>query len=217
MKRYGQGGRGRDARWDMLGLDRLACGMSSTLDACAVRCARAGHKLCRLVQLRAAGQAADALYAAMARWTPRRACRRRGILQHVPACAAALAARARNVTLLVEGAGADSQRRLEQPRNGRFPGAASAGFRGRHGSPLRGSRDAVDLSQLVTGETPPYTSLMYVWDNKAPVGSVIASGRANASERSSSTRIRRMPMRGDFTSVQSLPTTGAPTVRSLVR
>jgi Protein of unknown function (DUF3047) len=35
-----------------------------------------------------------------------------------------------------------------------------------------------EFAQLLTGEMPPYASLMYVWDNKAPVGSVIAGGRS---------------------------------------
>lgn len=36
-----------------------------------------------------------------------------------------------------------------------------------------------DLAQTLTGESPPYATLMYVWDATAPVGTVITSGRSD--------------------------------------
>jgi hypothetical protein len=36
-----------------------------------------------------------------------------------------------------------------------------------------------DLARTLTGESPPYATLMYVWDATAPVGSVITSGRSD--------------------------------------
>jgi hypothetical protein len=35
-----------------------------------------------------------------------------------------------------------------------------------------------ELAHAVIGEAPPYASLMYVWDNEAPVESVISGGRS---------------------------------------
>lgn len=36
-----------------------------------------------------------------------------------------------------------------------------------------------DLAQLLTGEAPPYATLMYVWDTHAEVGSVIVNPRSD--------------------------------------
>ena len=36
-----------------------------------------------------------------------------------------------------------------------------------------------ELSHTLSGEEPPYATLMYVWDNKAPVGSVIVNPRTD--------------------------------------
>jgi hypothetical protein len=36
-----------------------------------------------------------------------------------------------------------------------------------------------DLAQALTGEPPPFATLMYVWDAKAPVGSVIVNPRSD--------------------------------------
>lgn len=41
------------------------------------------------------------------------------------------------------------------------------------------NRMMFDLAQTLTGEAPPYATLMYVWDAQAPVGSVIVSGRTD--------------------------------------
>ena len=44
--------------------------------------------------------------------------------------------------------------------------------------PLR-TRMMFDLAQALTGEAPPYATLMYVWDASAPVGSVIINPRSD--------------------------------------
>jgi hypothetical protein len=41
------------------------------------------------------------------------------------------------------------------------------------------NRIMFDLVQLLTGEAPPYATLVYVWDAKAPVGSVIVHPRSD--------------------------------------
>lgn len=52
-------------------------------------------------------------------------------------------------------------------------------FDGDHtGLSLR-NRMLFDLAQAVSGEQPPYATLMYVWDNKVPVETVIHSGRTD--------------------------------------
>lgn len=44
-----------------------------------------------------------------------------------------------------------------------------------------GLRDRMlfDLAETLTGERPPYATLMYVWDNRAPVDSVIHAARTD--------------------------------------
>ena len=44
--------------------------------------------------------------------------------------------------------------------------------------PMR-TRALFDLSEALTGERPPYATLMYVWDATAPVGSVIVNPRSD--------------------------------------
>ena len=41
-------------------------------------------------------------------------------------------------------------------------------FDGDHGRLSLRNRMMFELAQAVTGETPPFATLMYVWDNKAP-------------------------------------------------
>jgi hypothetical protein len=36
-----------------------------------------------------------------------------------------------------------------------------------------------DLAQVLTGEAPPYATLMYVWDSRAEVGSLIVNPRTD--------------------------------------
>lgn len=53
------------------------------------------------------------------------------------------------------------------------------GFEGDRGRlPLK-SRLLFDVLEAVTGEEPPYATLMYVWDNRAPLESVIPSARTD--------------------------------------
>ena len=44
--------------------------------------------------------------------------------------------------------------------------------------PLR-TRMKFELAQALTGEVPPYATLMYVWDSKLPVGSVVVNPRSD--------------------------------------
>jgi hypothetical protein len=41
------------------------------------------------------------------------------------------------------------------------------------------TRMMFDLAEALTGEPPPYATLMYVWDSSAPVGSVIVNPRTD--------------------------------------
>lgn len=41
------------------------------------------------------------------------------------------------------------------------------------------NRAMFDLARALTGEMPPYATLMYVWDNEAPVGSVVVNPRTD--------------------------------------
>lgn len=44
--------------------------------------------------------------------------------------------------------------------------------------PLK-TRMKFELAQALTGEVPPYATLMYVWDSKLPVGSVVINPRSD--------------------------------------
>lgn len=52
-------------------------------------------------------------------------------------------------------------------------------FDGDHSRLSMRNRMAFDLALALTGETPPFATLMYVWDNQAPPESVIRSGRTD--------------------------------------
>lgn len=53
------------------------------------------------------------------------------------------------------------------------------GFAGDIGQlPLR-TRMKFELAQALTGEVPPYATLMYVWDSKLPVGTVVINPRSD--------------------------------------
>lgn len=52
-------------------------------------------------------------------------------------------------------------------------------FDGDHARLSPRNRMMFELAQTLMGETPPYATLMYVWDAQAPVGSVIVSGRTD--------------------------------------
>jgi hypothetical protein len=52
-------------------------------------------------------------------------------------------------------------------------------FDGDHGRLSLRNRLMFDLAHAVSGEVPPYATLMYVWDNSAPTESIIHSGRTD--------------------------------------
>lgn len=52
-------------------------------------------------------------------------------------------------------------------------------FDGDHSKLSFKNRMLFDLLEAVAGETPPYATLMYVWDNRAPLESVITAGRTD--------------------------------------
>jgi hypothetical protein len=52
-------------------------------------------------------------------------------------------------------------------------------FDGDHAKLSARNRMLFDLAHLLTGETPPFSTLMYVWDNKMPAEVVIHSGRTD--------------------------------------
>lgn len=52
-------------------------------------------------------------------------------------------------------------------------------FDGDHAKLSLRNRMLFEFAQALTGETPPYATLMYVWDNKAPTESLIHSGRTD--------------------------------------
>lgn len=59
------------------------------------------------------------------------------------------------------------------------PARVMFGFAGDVGRlPLR-TRMMFELAQALTGEQPPYATLMYVWDATAPVGTVIVNPRSD--------------------------------------
>jgi hypothetical protein len=52
-------------------------------------------------------------------------------------------------------------------------------FDGDHARLSMRNRMAFDLAHALSGETPPFATIMYVWDNKAPLESVINGGRSD--------------------------------------
>jgi hypothetical protein len=52
-------------------------------------------------------------------------------------------------------------------------------FDGDHDRLSPRNRMLFDLAQMLSGEPPPFATLMYVWDNKAPAESVIVSRRTD--------------------------------------
>jgi Protein of unknown function (DUF3047) len=74
---------------------------------------------------------------------------------------------------LVAGASVAEASREDAPARVLF---AFAGDRSK--LPAR-TRAMFDLAEALTGERPPYATLMYVWDASAPVGSVIINPRSD--------------------------------------
>jgi hypothetical protein len=59
------------------------------------------------------------------------------------------------------------------------PARVMFAFGGDHARlPMR-TRALFELAEALTGEKPPYATLMYVWDAEAPVGSVIVNPRSD--------------------------------------
>ncbi|MBL8324783.1 MAG: DUF3047 domain-containing protein [Rubrivivax sp.] len=59
------------------------------------------------------------------------------------------------------------------------PARVLLGFGGDHAKLPARTRMMFELAAALTGETPPYATLMYVWDAQAPVGSVIVNPRTD--------------------------------------
>lgn len=62
---------------------------------------------------------------------------------------------------------------------GDAPARVLFGFDGDVGSLSLKTRMMFDLAQALTGEQPPYATLMYVWDAKRPVGTVLTHPRSD--------------------------------------
>lgn len=52
-------------------------------------------------------------------------------------------------------------------------------FDGDHAKLSSRNRMLFDLAQVLTGEPPPYATLMYVWDTRSPTESIIPGGRSD--------------------------------------
>ncbi len=59
------------------------------------------------------------------------------------------------------------------------PARVMFGFDGDVSNLSRRTRMMFDLAEALSGERPPYATLMYVWDAKAPVGTVIVNPRSD--------------------------------------
>jgi hypothetical protein len=77
------------------------------------------------------------------------------------------------VTAMIEGASVADADREDAPARVLFA------FDGDSGRLSPRNRMMFELAQALTGEAPPYATLMYVWDATAPVGSVIPNPRTD--------------------------------------
>lgn len=59
------------------------------------------------------------------------------------------------------------------------PARVLLGFGGDHARLTARQRVMFDLAEALTGERPPFATLMYVWDARAPVGTVIVNPRSD--------------------------------------
>lgn len=59
------------------------------------------------------------------------------------------------------------------------PARVIFGFAGEIGSLPARTRAMFDFAHALTGEHPPYATLMYVWDSKLPVGTVVINSRSD--------------------------------------
>jgi hypothetical protein len=74
---------------------------------------------------------------------------------------------------LIEGANVADADREDAPARELF------GFGGDTARLSRRNRMMFELAQALTGEEPPYATLMYVWENRAPVESVVINPRTD--------------------------------------
>jgi hypothetical protein len=77
------------------------------------------------------------------------------------------------VTAVIEGASVADADREDAPARVLFA------FDGDNSKLSLRNRMMFDLAQALTGEAPPYATLMYVWDATAPVGTVIPNPRTD--------------------------------------
>ncbi len=69
--------------------------------------------------------------------------------------------------------------RLDQADQADAPVRVLYGFDGDRTRLSARNRMLFDLAEALTGEPPPFATLMYVWDNRAPVESVVHSARTD--------------------------------------
>jgi hypothetical protein len=68
---------------------------------------------------------------------------------------------------------------LQDAERSDAPARVVFSFAGDHDRLSPRNRALFDLAQVLTGEAPPYATLMYVWDAEAPEGSVIVNARSD--------------------------------------
>jgi len=59
------------------------------------------------------------------------------------------------------------------------PARVIVAFDGDHSQLSPRTRMMFELAEALTGEPPPYATLMYVWDNRLPVESIVRGGRSD--------------------------------------
>ncbi len=69
--------------------------------------------------------------------------------------------------------------RLDQTDQADAPVRVLFGFDGDRSRLSARNRMLFDLAEALSGEPPPFATLMYVWDGRAPVESVVHSGRTD--------------------------------------
>lgn len=68
---------------------------------------------------------------------------------------------------------------LTQADRADSPARVAFAFDGDHARLSARTRMQFQMAEMLTGEAPPYATLMYVWDNHAPVESVLRSPRSD--------------------------------------
>lgn len=59
------------------------------------------------------------------------------------------------------------------------PARIIVAFDGDHARLTPRTRAMYELAETLTGERPPFATLMYVWDNRLPVETIVRSGRSD--------------------------------------